>query len=106
MRDRFFLLETAGRHGAANASGVQQALAGDWSGALTRWSGLLADGQDDCRILSNIALARYLDGRHRAAFTTVQAALNACPGDERVRWNFRALSRPASGPRPIYRVLP
>lgn len=105
VRDRFFLLETRGPDRAPNAAAIERALGGDWGGAGSLWSGLL-NARADCRIRSNLALARYLDRRPLQAFDTVRRALGECPADEAIRWNFRALSRPAASPESTYRVLP
>ena len=106
VRDRLYLLKT---HTPAarmeNDRAIASALNGKWPTASQTWSNLLTS-TGDCYVASNLALSRYVKGAHADAFDTMRLALKACPEDAKIRWNFRALSRPSRAPRVEYELEP
>ncbi len=87
VRERLYLLESDDEQ---NRTAVARALRGDWDEARRTWETLAAN---DCHAASNLALARYVRS-DPGAFDSIRSALNLCPQDDWVRWNFQVLARP------------
>ncbi len=68
---------------------LSAARAGDWSGAVTIWEGLVAEDPHNAPAWNNLAVAYERSGRRTDAEAAYRSALAARPGDRTIRSNNR-----------------
>ncbi|MCE9596966.1 MAG: hypothetical protein K8S54_03275 [Spirochaetia bacterium] len=74
-----------------NEAAREQALAGNWSGALSEWNDMLQKKLAyDCGLLGNHAVALFMNGK--PAFAAAETAVRNCPDNESLRHNFKMIT--------------